>query len=65
MLTKSELLKGFLDVFAALSLLADFFVEQIADMDVLPMKVLCDLRRCLSLECAWHTDKKNSPHCNV
>jgi len=62
MLTESELLESLLDLFATLGLLADFFVEQIADVDVLPMEVLCDLRGCLALRRAWHSDEENSPH---
>lgn len=64
MLTKSKLLEGLLDLFTALGLLADFFVEQISDVDVLPMEVLCDLRGRLALGRAWHADEENSPHWN-
>jgi len=62
MLTESELLESLLDLFATLGLLADFFVEQIADVDVLPMEVLCDLRGRLALRRARHSDEENSPH---
>lgn len=64
LLTELKLFECLLNAFAALSLLAYLLVEQVADVDVLPVEVLCDLRRSLALRRAWHADEENSPHYN-